>query len=142
MISIIDFTKEPRAIREAKDEGREEERELALQRERSLILRLLTKRLGALEDATTACVLCLSFDHLEALGEALLDFIDQAELAAWLRGNLTWITTPLTQQLGQDLPEATIVRLSTLPLTALADLRGAIPGFTNLADVEQWLADR
>ncbi len=143
MISIIDFTKEPRAIREAKDEGRQEGRqegqELALQRERSLILRLLTKRLGVVEDAMAACVLCLSFDHLDALGEALLDFTDGAELAAWLRGNLTWITTPLIQQLGQDLPEATIVHLSTLPLAVLADLSRAIPEFTSMADVEQWL---
>jgi hypothetical protein len=142
MISIIDFTKEPRAIREAKDEGRQEAQELALQRERSLILRQLTKRLGAVEDAMAACVLCLSFDHLDALGEALLDFTDGAELAAWLRSNLTWITTPLTQQLGQDLPAATIAPLSTLPLAVLADLSRAIPGFTSVADLEQWLADQ
>ncbi|KAM3114373.1 DUF4351 domain-containing protein [Phormidesmis sp. 146-33] len=88
----LDLTQEPRAIREAKEEGREEGREEALQRERSLILRQLTKKVGALDDSLRDPsrvslrdrVSSLSIEQLEALGEALLDFTDVANLEAWL----------------------------------------------------------
>ncbi|WP_446875090.1 DUF2887 domain-containing protein [Phormidesmis sp. 146-35] len=84
----LDLTQEPRAIREAKEEGREE----ALQRERSLILRQLTKKVGALDDSLRDPsrvslrdrVSSLSIEQLEALGEALLDFTDVTNLEAWL----------------------------------------------------------
>jgi predicted transposase YdaD len=65
-------------------EGREEERELALQRERSLILRQLTKKVGELPEATRNRVSTLSFDQLELLGENLLDFTTLADLETWL----------------------------------------------------------
>jgi predicted transposase YdaD len=84
----LDLTEEPRAIREAKQEGqqegREEERELALQRERRLILRLLTKKIGELDEGLRQQVLSMSFEQLELLGEALLDFSGLANLQAWL----------------------------------------------------------
>lgn len=65
------------------EEGREEGRELALQRERSLLLRLLTKKVGALDEPMRDRISSLSIEQLEALGEALLDFTAVADLEAW-----------------------------------------------------------
>lgn len=61
----LNFTEEPRAIREAKQEGREEGRKEALQRERSLILRLLTKKVGELAESTRDRVSTLSSEQLD-----------------------------------------------------------------------------
>ncbi|NDJ20038.1 DUF4351 domain-containing protein, partial [Myxacorys almedinensis] len=79
-------------LEEGREEGREEERELALERERSLILRQLTKKVGALNESMhdpsrvslRDRVSSLSIEQLEALGEALLDFADVTDLEAWL----------------------------------------------------------
>jgi predicted transposase/invertase (TIGR01784 family) len=76
----LNLTEEPRAIREA----REEERESALQRERSLLQRQLTKRLGEIEEPLREQIQTLSLDALDALGEALLDFTTLSELETWL----------------------------------------------------------
>jgi heme oxygenase len=58
--------------------------ERGLQRERSLILRQLTRRVGQLPETILAQVNDLSVEQLEALGEALLDFVDLSDLQAWL----------------------------------------------------------
>ncbi|MGG6268940.1 Rpn family recombination-promoting nuclease/putative transposase [Leptolyngbya sp. AN03gr2] len=79
----LDFTKEPRAIRET----RQEEQELARQRSRSLILRLLTKKLGELPESMRDRVSVLSSEQLESLGEALLDFVTVSDLETWLTAN-------------------------------------------------------
>jgi Domain of unknown function (DUF4351) len=55
-------------LREAKEEEREEEREEALQRDRSLILRLLSKKLGNLTPAMGDRVSTLSFAQIEFCG--------------------------------------------------------------------------
>lgn len=60
-----------------RQEGRQEE-------SRSLILKQLTRRVGALSPEMTAQVQALSLEQLEALGEALLDFTQMEELANWL----------------------------------------------------------
>jgi Domain of unknown function (DUF4351) len=52
--------------------------------ERSLILRLLVRRVGVLSKPIQAQVEALSLEHIEALGEALLDFTDLADLEAWM----------------------------------------------------------
>jgi heme oxygenase len=54
--------------------------------ERSLILRLLVRRMGVLSNPIQAQVEALSLEQVEALGEALLDFTDLADLEAWLAG--------------------------------------------------------
>lgn len=59
------------------DEGRREEA-------RSLILRQLTRRVGELPDLTRSHIESLTIAQLEALGEALLDFSNLADLEAWL----------------------------------------------------------
>ncbi|NJK54032.1 MAG: Rpn family recombination-promoting nuclease/putative transposase [Leptolyngbyaceae cyanobacterium SU_3_3] len=73
----LDLTKEPRAIREAKEEGREEEAA-------NLVIRLLTKRFGELSEDLRSTISGLSLSMLEELGEALLDFTSLSDLEAWL----------------------------------------------------------
>lgn len=73
--------KETRVYKEIKEEGREEGRE---EGERSLILRLLQRRVGELSKGGRERVETLSLEQLENLGEALLDFTSMADLQAWL----------------------------------------------------------
>jgi predicted transposase YdaD len=54
------------------------------QRERSLILRLLTRRVGELPQEVGELVETLSLEQFENLGEALLDFTSVTDLQAWL----------------------------------------------------------
>jgi predicted transposase YdaD len=73
---------EPRAIREAKEEGREEEA-------RSLILRQLNRRVGTVPEQLQRQIQGLSLEQLEALGDALLDFSTFADLEGWLQGEVS-----------------------------------------------------
>jgi predicted transposase/invertase (TIGR01784 family) len=66
------------------EEGRAEGR---LDGERSLILRLLTCRVGEMPPELRTKVQSLSLTQLEALGEALLDFSESADLASWLQSH-------------------------------------------------------
>ena len=76
-----------RVYQEAKAEGKAEEREIGLQRERALILRQLNRKLGNLSSQLQAKVSALSIENVESLGEALLDFNSSADLEAWLSQN-------------------------------------------------------
>ena len=58
--------------------------EAQLSGERSLVLHLLTRRVGNLSDAAQAHVEALSLTQLESLGEALLDFSSLPDLEIWL----------------------------------------------------------
>jgi predicted transposase/invertase (TIGR01784 family) len=69
--------KETRVYQEIKQEGREVEA-------RSLIFRLLTRRVGELPQEIRQSVESLSLEQLENLGEALLDFNSMADLQTWL----------------------------------------------------------
>ncbi|MBV6625762.1 MAG: DUF4351 domain-containing protein [Rivularia sp. (in: Bacteria)] len=73
--------KETRMYRDIKEEGREEGRETEA---RSLILRLLIRRVGELPSPVRQAVETLSLEQLENLGEALLDFNNMSNLQAWL----------------------------------------------------------
>ncbi|WP_373527719.1 Rpn family recombination-promoting nuclease/putative transposase [Nostoc sp.] len=77
---------EPRAILEAKEEGREEGRE---EGERTIVLRLLNRRVGNIPDALLSQIQGLSVEQLEALGDALLDFSSLADLERWLQGEVS-----------------------------------------------------
>jgi Domain of unknown function (DUF4351) len=55
--------------------------------ERSLVLRQLTRRLGTLPMSAEAQVQALALPQLEALGEALLDFVQLSDLTEWLQSN-------------------------------------------------------
>ncbi|WP_235620689.1 DUF4351 domain-containing protein [Halothece sp. PCC 7418] len=63
-------------IQEGRQEGRQEG-------ERSLILRLLTRRVGELPQQWRDRVNSLSLEQLENLGEALLDFQGIGDLETW-----------------------------------------------------------
>ncbi len=56
------------------------------QRERKLVLRLLTRRVGELPQDVRQRIETLSLSQLENLGEALLDFQGMADLQVWLEG--------------------------------------------------------
>ncbi len=55
-----------------------------LEESRSLIFKLLARRIGNLAPDTTMRVQALSLEQLEALAEALLDFTELADLVSWL----------------------------------------------------------
>ncbi|BAY22186.1 hypothetical protein NIES2100_19490 [Calothrix sp. NIES-2100] len=79
--SMLGITlQETRVYREIKEEGREE----AEKREKSLIFRQLTRRVGELPQDVRSRVESLPLEQLENLGEALLDFTSLADLQAWL----------------------------------------------------------
>jgi predicted transposase YdaD len=56
-------------------------------REQSLILRLLTRRIGEVSPEKLSQVQALPLTQLEALGEALLDFSGPTDLDEWLRSH-------------------------------------------------------
>jgi Domain of unknown function (DUF4351) len=69
-----------------KSEGVQEGEQTGAVREaRSLVLRLLARRVGTLPATVEAQVQALALPQLEALGEALLDFVEPADLTNWLR---------------------------------------------------------
>lgn len=59
--------------------------EAMLEEGQSLILRQLTRRIGDVAPELRSQIQALSLDQIEALGEALLDFTDPADLVDWLR---------------------------------------------------------
>ena len=76
-------------FREGRVEGQREGK-LEGQREGQLelVLRLLTRRVGTLDESLVQRVRGLSSEELEGLAEALLDFSDVSDLQDWL-ANLT-----------------------------------------------------
>lgn len=66
---------------EIKGEGRTEEG-------RSLVLRLLKRRIGSITPELEEQVQALALPQLEELGEALLDFYDTSDLINWLQAHL------------------------------------------------------
>jgi hypothetical protein len=56
--------------------------------EQALVLRLLTRRVGALPDDLRSQITTLSLEQLEALGEALLEFDSLGDLENWLETSL------------------------------------------------------
>ncbi|OUC16218.1 MAG: hypothetical protein B0A82_02895, partial [Alkalinema sp. CACIAM 70d] len=69
---------------EGRLEGQIEEAQRSLERERSLILRLLSRKVGSIDDLILDRINALSIEHLESLGEALLDFESIDDLTNWL----------------------------------------------------------
>jgi predicted transposase YdaD len=76
MFSISEL-KQTRVYRDAMDEGRTEEAQ-------SLILRLLVRQIGPLDQASESQIRSLSLSRLEELGEALLEFSQSSDLSDWL----------------------------------------------------------
>ena len=88
MLGELSPLEETRAYKElvAKGEtkGEAKGRREGRQREERLIVRQLYRRIGPISEPQQARIAALPIDQLEALGEALLDFADQADLNAWL----------------------------------------------------------
>ncbi len=98
------------------------------QGEQLLVLRQLTRRMGALPERVSWLINQLPLSQLEALGEALLDFTTRADLVGWL----------LACRLGA-LPESVRSRITNLTSTQLESLGDALPSFVTLANLEHWL---
>ena len=62
-------------------EGRQEGRQ---EGQRDLVLRLLTHKLGALDEALRVRVASLEPETLLRLSDALFDFVTQVDLSTWL----------------------------------------------------------
>jgi predicted transposase YdaD len=77
---------------EGRVEGRAEGLQEAARRGKSLILLLLTRRVGEVPETERQKIDRLSLDQLEALGETLLDFSSLNSLIEWLN-----INTPSAQ---------------------------------------------
>jgi flagellar biosynthesis/type III secretory pathway protein FliH len=77
-------------IEAGKEQGRQEGRQEGLQAGRQqgeveLVLRLLSRRFGALSASQEKIIRKLPLQSIEELGEALLEFTSSADLARWLR---------------------------------------------------------
>jgi predicted transposase/invertase (TIGR01784 family) len=86
MLEIATEAQQTRFYQEAREDGLRVGRQEGLQAgERSLLLRLLQKRLGELPETTRSRINTLSLEQLETLGDALLDFQAIADLDTWLQ---------------------------------------------------------
>lgn len=87
MFGLSDLEK-TRYYQEVKEEVRQEVKEEVRQEEvLELIMRLLSRRISAVNPQLQECIHRLSIAQLENLAEALLDFSNGADLAAWLDEN-------------------------------------------------------
>jgi len=68
----------------AKEEGREEGQLQGRQEMSSMVTRQLKRRIGTMSPELEQQIDQLSFEQLGELGEALLDFKDEAALKNWL----------------------------------------------------------
>ena len=66
------------------EQGLEQGLERGLARERNLIIRLIKRKLGAIDVALESRIMTLNIDDLERAGEALLDFSTGEDLTNWL----------------------------------------------------------
>ncbi|OLT62121.1 Rpn family recombination-promoting nuclease/putative transposase [Moorena bouillonii] len=71
-------------LQEGREEGLKQGREEGAQRERALILRLLSRSLGEIPSELQQQIRQLSLDQLEGLSEACLDFSNLDDLRVWL----------------------------------------------------------
>ena len=84
VVSLYDFQATCRPVRQidiatqkGKDIGRNEEG-------KSLMIRLLTRKLGKIDDKSIDLINSQSLESIESLGDELLDFITADDLTAWL----------------------------------------------------------
>lgn len=72
---------ETRFYQDVKEEGKQVGKQ---EEAKTFVLRLLTKRFGEVPSDLNSQIARLSLEQLEALGEALLDFVSLDDLAVWL----------------------------------------------------------
>jgi predicted transposase YdaD len=84
----LDQIRHTRAALEFLEEGRQEGRQEGIVQEAAVVtLRQLSRRSGPLNPGTTARIVALRLEQLEAQAEALRDFQGPANLAVWLAGH-------------------------------------------------------
>jgi len=121
-------------LQEGRQEGRRQE---AL----ALVLRLLSRRVGALPDATRSTVVTLSLAQVESLGEALLEFADCSDLQTWLmqqQQQQAVAIQQLTTQLDAVSPQS-VAAVQALSIEQLAELEAALAEWTDEFDLVGWL---
>ncbi|MBE9009764.1 DUF4351 domain-containing protein [Pseudanabaenaceae cyanobacterium LEGE 13415] len=69
------------------ERGVKEEAQRSQERMRSLILRQLNKKIGAIPNHVLTQIHSLSIEYLESLGEALVDFKSIQNLTTWLENH-------------------------------------------------------
>jgi Domain of unknown function (DUF4351) len=69
------------------ERGIQEGEQKGLEKERGLVLRQLTRRIGPIAPTQVNQIRSLSLTQLEDLGEALLDFTQPADLENWLQSH-------------------------------------------------------
>lgn len=110
----------------------------------ALIMRQLTRRLGEINPMLQQQILPLSTLVLEELGEALLDFSEQADLAAWLElqqqreGQVSLIVRLLSRRLG-EVDSSILEQVQELSIEQLQALAEALFDFADVADLVTWL---
>lgn len=80
MLGMATEASQTRVFQEGWTEGR-------VQGEQTLILRQLERKVGTVPPELMARIASLSIEHLEALGEALLDFETVKHLENWLQNH-------------------------------------------------------
>ena len=88
MNNVVDTARQE-GVKKGLEEGRLAERSLILNRQRSLILRLLSRTVGELTNDLTTQINQLPIEKLEALNEILLDFKGLDDLIDWLKANIS-----------------------------------------------------
>jgi hypothetical protein len=66
------------------EQGIEQERQHRQKQQASLLVRQLRRKLGGVSEPIAEVVAGLSFDRMDALGEALFDFDSEEDLRVWL----------------------------------------------------------
>ncbi|NET39280.1 MAG: Rpn family recombination-promoting nuclease/putative transposase [Cyanothece sp. SIO1E1] len=136
-------------LQEGKQAGLQEGRQIGLQEGRrqegvALIQRQLARRLGALSDEVQAQLAVLSLVQIEALGEALLDFVELANLETWLRQlqvKSIEVVQQLTQKFG-ELEEAIALQIKALSSPQLIILQEVAVDFRAIGEVVDWLKEQ
>lgn len=88
MNNVVDTSRQEgfqQGLEQGLERGREEEKALGRQKQRSLLLKLLSRQLGDLSPQLQVQVNELSDEALEVLSENILDFSTLEDLAQWVR---------------------------------------------------------
>lgn len=120
-------------LQQGRQEGRREE---AI----SLLVRLLTRRFGAVDSQLQERLQGLSLEQLEELGEALLDFKTAADLGIWLEKHqlVSLLLRQLTHRFGEVEPRLQ-ERVWGLSLPSMEELGEALLDFGTVTDLTVWL---
>ena len=129
-------------LQEGRQEGLQEGRQEGRRQEAlALVLRLLSRRVGVLPEATRSAVVTLSLAQIESLGEALLEFTDRSDLQTWLtqqQQQLAATVQQLMTQLGTLSPQS-VAAVQALSVEQWAELQAVLAEWTDESDLVGWL---